>query len=407
MNHNKRLPLDGIKVVELATVVAAPTTSRMLAAYGAEVIKVETINGDPMRRAGVTEVAPYEDYKNPLFTVNNSNKRLISINIKSEEGKVALFKLIENADVFITNVREESLGRLGLDYETLKETCPELIYAHFSGYGNDGPVAKNPGFDSTAFWLRSGPLADWQVKGYFPFVPTYAFGDMSTSSVLLSGILMALMGREKSGEGTKVECSLFGSGIWCNAIGVISTQFERQHLNPDPLRPRNPFATLYECADEKWIGFYINEYLSEKEKFANILGMRDILDDPRYDSIDSLAESGAIVEAVERVQKIFKTKTSSEWRKYLSANSVSCEVMQSTHDVSRDEQAIANHYVEEVEFADNLKVMMPCPPVFFSNYGRRQYEPTGRIGEDTQEVFSMLGYTEEEIGKLREAGTIL
>ena len=407
MEKNMNMPLAGVRVVELATVVAAPTTSRMLCAYGAEVVKVETLYGDEMRRAGKTELTPYEDYKNPLFTVHNSNKRLTSINFKDPEGKAALLKLIGEADVFITNVREASLRRSGLDYDTLRESFPQLIYAHFSGFGPKGPVASNPGFDSTGFWLRSGPMADWQVEGSFPFVPTYAFGDMATSSVLLSGILMALLGREKTGRGTKVETSLFASGIWCNSVGVVETQFERRHLNPDPFRPADPFDTTYKCADGKWIGVYVNEYKKDKAKLAKLLGMEDILEDPRYDDIATLSESGVIVEAVKRCNEIFLTRTSAEWRELLSANSVSCEVMQSTCDVSRDSQAIENHYVEELEFADGLKVMMPCPPVHFSEYTRRPYEPTGEIGKDTDAVFASLGYSGEEIARLREKGAIL
>ena len=407
MEKNMNMPLAGVRVVELATVVAAPTTSRMLCAYGAEVVKVETLYGDEMRRAGKTELTPYEDYKNPLFTVHNSNKRLTSINFKDPEGKAALLKLIGEADVFITNVREASLRRSGLDYDTLRESFPQLIYAHFSGFGPKGPVASNPGFDSTGFWLRSGPMADWQVEGSFPFVPTYAFGDMATSSVLLSGILMALLGREKTGCGTKVETSLFSSGIWCNSVGVVETQFERRHLNPDPFRPADPFDTTYKCADGKWIGVYVNEYKKDKAKLAKLLGMEDILEDPRYDDIATLSESGVIVEAVKRCNEIFLTRTSAEWRELLSANSVSCEVMQSTCDVSRDSQAIENHYVEELEFAGGLKVMMPCPPVHFSEYTRRPYEPTGEIGKDTDAVFASLGYSGEEIARLREKGAIL
>ena len=155
---NENLPLKGLKVVELATVVAAPTTARMLCAYGADVIKVETLYGDEMRRTGKTELTPYEDDKNPLFTIHNSNKRLVSINFKNADGKKALLQLIGRADVFITNVRQQSLCRNGLDYDTLKAMFPRLIYAHFSGFGPRGPVADNPGFDSTAFWLRSGPM---------------------------------------------------------------------------------------------------------------------------------------------------------------------------------------------------------------------------------------------------------
>ena len=406
MNNEKRMPLEGIRVIELATVVAAPTTCRMLCAYGAEVIKVETSYGDEMRRAGSTELTPCTDQVNPLFTVHNSNKKLTSINIKDPQGKEAFLKLLESADVFVSNVREQSLKRLGLDYETLKPMFPGLIYAHFSGFGPKGPEANSPGFDSTAFWLRNGPMADWQEEGAFPFKPTYAFGDMATSSVLLSGILMAIIGRSVSGCGTKVETSLMASGIWCNAVGVVSTQFERKKLNPEPLRPRNPFAWCYQCSDEKWIGMYINEYGREKEKFAKMLGMEDILTDPRYETLDSLAETDAIVEAVTRVAKIFKTRSSKEWREFLVSNNVSCEVMQRTMDVSGDPQALANNYVEPVTFGDGSTVTLPCPPIFFSDYCRRDIIPTGSIGENTDEIFSSLGYSEEETAVLKAKGAI-
>lgn len=407
MNDNIRMPLSGIRVVELATVVAAPTTSRMLCAYGADVIKVETVYGDEMRRTGKTEMAPYEDDFNPLFTVHNSNKKLVSINFKTEEGKEALLKLIGTADVFISNVRAPSLKRNGLDYESLRDRFPELIYAHFSGFGPKGPSATDPGFDSTAFWLRSGPMADWQVEGSFPFVPTYAFGDMATSSVLLSGILMALIAREKTGKGTKVETSLFASGIWCNSVGIVATQFDRKHLNPDPLWPSDPFDNYYQCADGKWMGVYANEYIRDKEKFAKLFGMEDILTDERYNDIDTLHESGVLPEGVERVKKVFLTKTSTEWREIFCANNISCEIMQRTCDVVSDPQAIENHYVEKLEFTEGSSVVMPCPPVHFSEYTRRDYEPTGRIGRDTDEVFAALGYSSAEIEAMRDKGAIV
>ena len=243
MTENIKMPLEGIKVIELATVVAAPTAGRMLSAYGAEVIKIESLAGDDYRVAGNFERVVCEDYKNPLFTIQNSGKKLTSINLKHPDGKAAMLKLLEDADVFLTNVRTGGLQRLGLDYESLHERYPKLVYAHFSGFGPKGPVASNPGFDSTAFWLRSGPMADWQVPGSFPFNPTYAFGDMSTSSVLFSGILMALLGRVRTGRGTLVNTSLFASGIWCNAVSVVSHQPQFGGKRPlDPLRPADPFS---------------------------------------------------------------------------------------------------------------------------------------------------------------------
>lgn len=408
MAENIKMPLEGIKVVELATVVAAPTAGRMLSAYGAEVIKVESLTGDDYRVAGNFECVVCEDYKNPLFTIQNSGKKLVSIDLKQPEGKKAMLRLLDGADVFLTNVRTGGLQRLGLDYESLHERFPRLVYAHFSGFGPKGPVASNPGFDSTAFWLRSGPMADWQVPGSFPFNPTYAFGDMATSSVLFSGILMALIGRERTGHGTRVDTSLFASGIWCNAVAVVSHQPQFGGKRPlDPLRPADPFSQFYMCSDGKWIGIFDNEYQRDLPKFAKLFGMPDLVENPKYASLSALAESDAIVEFVQRLNELFLTRSSGEWREYLSSNNVSCEIMHCIRDVSTDEQALANGYVKELKFKDGLSVMMPRPPVHFSDYEQRDYVPTGRIGEDTDRVFMAMGYTEEEISQLREKKTIL
>ncbi len=406
--EEKMMPLQGVKVVELATVVAAPTTARMLCAYGAEVIKVEALDGDVMRVAGTHEMTPYEDDLNPIFTIHNSNKKFISLNIKTDAGKKILLDLIRDADVFITNIREKSLMRNGLDYETLKLDNPGLVYAHFTGYGDKGPVASDPGFDTSAFWLRSGPVADWQTKGSFPFLPTYAFGDMATSNAFLSGILMALFAKEKTGKGTKVGTSLYASGIWCNAIGVVQTQFERKHLNPDPLRPTDPFNQTYLCKDGRWIGVYCNEYVEDKVKCAKLFGIEEIIDDPRFDSIDIMQKTDSIVEVIERCNEIFLTKTAQEWRDLFSANSLACEIMMESQEVSRDPQAIENGYMVPVEYpnAEHTTVMMPAPPIFFSDYERREYVPTGVIGEDTDEVLSYMGYSEEDIKSMREAGAV-
>lgn len=408
MEKNAAMPLQGVKVVELATVVAAPTTSRMLCAYGAEVIKVETMIGDEMRRAGEFEMVVCEDDKNPLFTIQNSGKKLTAINLKTAAGKEAFLRLLADADVFLTNVRLPSLGRLGLDYDTLHACYPSLIYAHFSGFGPKGPDAAKPGFDSTAFWLRNGPLADWQAPGSFPFTPTYAFGDMSTSSVFLAGILMALLGRAQTGKGTFVTTSLMASGIWCNAIGVVSHQepFGGARVN-DPLRPADPFCHFYCCADGKYIGVFDNEYRRELPKFAELFGMPDLLEDARFASLEALERTDAVAELVTRLNALFRTKTSGEWIAYLEANNVSCERMRTIREVSSDPQAIANGYVQPVAFKDGLTVMMPCPPVQLSEYQTREYTSAGRLGKDTDEVFRALGYSDAQIAEMRAEGSII
>ena len=149
-------PLEGVKVVELASFVAAPTAGRMMAEMGADVIRVESTAGDPWRFYGANCGLPITDEENPLFDIYNLGKKDIQLNTKTPEGKEILFHLLDEADVFITNNRLKSLVRSGLDYESLKDRFPKLIYGLVTGYGQTGPDVDAPGYDGVAFFSRSG-----------------------------------------------------------------------------------------------------------------------------------------------------------------------------------------------------------------------------------------------------------
>ena len=157
--------LEGVKVVELATYAAAPGTARMLADWGATVIKVESPGGDAMRAFSKNMGMPDTDQESPIFQLENANKTGICIDLKKPGGLEVLHKLLEDADVFVTNTRLKSLTKLGLDYESLAPKYPKLIWAHTSGLGTDGPEAYKPGFDITAYWARSGGLMDMVQPG--------------------------------------------------------------------------------------------------------------------------------------------------------------------------------------------------------------------------------------------------
>ncbi len=399
-------PLEGIKVVEMATVVAAPTAGRVMSDYGADVVKIETLKGDELRRTGTSFSMPIDDDYNPMFTMSNSNKKIIPLNLKSEKGKEILFKLLEDADVLISNIRMASLERLGCDYESLKEKFPKLIFAHFSGYGLEGPDRNMAGFDKTAFWLRNGGMTDWKEVGSFPMHPGYAFGDVATSNVLLSGILMGLVARENSKKGTLVEVSLMGTGLWCNFTDIVSSQepFNRDKTN-DKYHQVDPFDALYECADDRYIGIYSNEYKTDMVRYAKFFGMEEIIEDPRYESVITLRETGARAECIDKVSDIMKTKTSVEWKKVFSENNFTVGVAATAGEVVKDEQAIANSFIEEVDFAGN-KIMMPTPPMKFSEYDRFPTEPTKKMGVFTDEILDSIGYTNEEITEMKRNGIV-
>ncbi|MGD9559725.1 MAG: CoA transferase, partial [Oscillospiraceae bacterium] len=147
-------PLEGIKVVELSTFVAGPSCARMLADWGAEVIKVESPQGDQFRTMGNNYRVPITDVRNPIFDNENANKSFIVLNLKEEKGLEAMLKLLETADVFITNTRPKALRKLGLDYEQINDRCPRLVYGIVLGYGEEGPERDRPAFDYTTFYAR-------------------------------------------------------------------------------------------------------------------------------------------------------------------------------------------------------------------------------------------------------------
>ena len=237
-------PLEGLKVVELGTHFAVPSVTRILADWGAEVVKVESLTGDAWRIVGRNQKCPVVDDENPFFTVPNANKQFLALNLKDEDGKAALKKLIGTADIFLSNMRLPALKKLGFSYEDLKEAFPSLIYVHFSGFGYEGPDAALPGFDSVAFWARSGSMLDWGVEGNFPFLAPTGAGDAMVGSILCAGVLAAVIGREKTGKGTFVSSSLMGSSIWYNNAAVVSTQYGNK-FPKDKDHPANPFGWQY------------------------------------------------------------------------------------------------------------------------------------------------------------------
>ena len=199
-------PLEGIKVVDLTSYLAAPTTGRVLAEWGADVVKVESFGGDPARRqAGVFNM-PMADDENLAFDYANFGKKFMTLNLKSETGMDVMMKLLAEADVFLTSNRTKSLVKMGLDYETLHEKFPKLVYAQVTGYGDKGPEKDAAGFDVTCYMARGGVFGTTVNRGDAPLIPTNGLGDFSVSLFLAAGIAAALYGRTATGTATASAC---------------------------------------------------------------------------------------------------------------------------------------------------------------------------------------------------------
>ena len=404
----KDLPLQGYKVIELATVVAAPTAGRLLSDYGAEVIKIEMPPaGDPLRSVGEMHMMPTEPGNNPLFDTFNSGKKLISVDLKKPEGFELLMQLLSDADIFISNIRPQSLERLGLGYEALRERFPRLIYAHFSGFGLKGPDKDRPGYDTTAFWMRTGAVGDWIPDGGFPVRPSYAFGDIVSASYFLNGILMALLARGRTGHGTMVSTSLFNTGIWANATSVVNAQPQYGRVYPNPrYDPWNLFSDYYRCADGVWIAPVSKNYTKDRPLLARLFDAPELVEDPDCVTVSRMRKAGKLEGVIRHIGDSVAKKTAAEWIKLFEECDLPYETVGSVQTLYRDEQAWANGFLENVSYPDGSETAMPVPPIIFSEYSRRGLAPQGELGADTDGVLAAAGYSGESIGRMKKDGVI-
>ncbi len=276
--------LKGLKVVELATYIAGPGAGGLLADWGAEVVKIETRHGDPMRYyAGLG----MDGTINPAFALDNRGKRSIVLDIAAERDRAVLDRLLGEADIFISNVRPASLKRAGLDWVTLHAARPSLIYGMITGYGMDGPDADKPGFDIAAYWARSGLCAAMTPKGTPPLGLRSGVGDHMCGLSLVAGVLAAVIERGRTGEGSFVETSLLRNGVY--AIGSeMAVQLKLGRLASMKTRDNvtNPLNNFFQAGDGKWVCLIPRQGGDgDWPAVARAAGLDHLADDDRYNRL--------------------------------------------------------------------------------------------------------------------------
>lgn len=399
--------LEGIKVVEFGTHVVIPASARVLGDWGAEVIKIESAGGDSWRTVGQRFGLPVQSDCNPMYSICNSGKRFVSLNLKSPEGKEAMLKILETADIFMTNVRWGAIERLGLDYDTLHKKFPKLIYMHFNGYGYEGPDKDRPGFDTNVFWAMAGTMHEIHEPGNRPSpIPPLGFGDTATSGSVLSGILGALIWRMKTGEGLRVTSSLLANGIWCNHNRILASQ-EREDGTVPPKFPKraedtaNPFSHIYECSDGEWMAVVGGTYFpKDPVRVLRVFGLDDCAENERYTSPKLTKETAK--ELYYRCVESFKTKTCEEWNNILDEADIPHQRLAHSGELAKSEQAWANNYLTKVTCPNGNSYVMPNSPVTFFGLESRPTQHAGGIGSSTTEVLLECGYTQEEIQAMKD-----
>lgn len=400
--------LEGIRVVELATYVAAPSGGRVLADWGAEVIKVESPKMDIWRGYGKTFAGPASDDENPVFDVPNANKKNICMDLKNPEAMKAFHKLLATADVFITNNRPKPLKRMGLDYESLKAKYPRLICGYITGYGEEGPDADAPGFDTVAYWAKSGFMADMRIDGpgSYPIYAPGGVGDTSCGTMLAGGIAAALFAREKTGRGDKVSASLFGVATWVMSLMNTSVQAPYNYKYPKTRFEGRPITIPYECADGEWVMINIMEWERYRDVFLAALEIPEVAEDPRFHTaaqMNTMESREALVKILEEAFRKFPSDVIDE--RLTKADVVHSRLVH-FRDAVVSEQAKANHYVEHVICPSGQDYWLARPCVQLKEAGLPPYELAHALGQDTQDILTGLGYTQQEIEALIEGGAV-
>lgn len=402
-------PLEGIRILDWTQWQMGTIASAMLADLGAEVIHIEDRErGDPGRGIRTTRGLGVDlpQGLSAYFEYVNHNKKGITVDLKKNEGKEIIYRLIKNSDVFVHNFRQGVPERLGLDYDTLSQYNPKLVYAALSGYGPKGPDAQEPAFDYPGL-ARSGIMT---IAGE-PDTPPVGFAggiaDQMGAIMASYGILAALLARERLGIGQQIDVSHLGSVMALEGLTIAMKLLTGQEI-PRKNRPKeaNPLWNHYKCADGKWIALGMLQADRYWPFVCKALGIEHLEKDPRFENMDRRREN--CEELISIMDKIFGTKPSAEWRKRLKeAGDIIFAPVQTISDLVDDPQVWANEYL--IEF--NHRVLGPIKvmgiPVQFSKTPGAISREAPAFGEHTEEVLIEVGgYSWEDIAALKDKEAI-
>ncbi len=400
-------PLDGIRVIDWTMWQFGPVSTMMLADMGAEVIKVESLDGDHGRQFGRVGgvISDLPGGVNAYFEGMNRQKLGIALDLKKPQGVEIIYRLVEKSDVFVENFRKGVAERLGLGYEDLVKHNPRIIYGSASGYGPEGPDSTKPAFALTGE-ARSGAL--WWA-GPNDGIP-YAVGiaDQIAGIMLSYGVLGALFARERFGFGQKVDVSHLGSMVWArgmqNGISLLRGQeFRRQ----DPRDANNVLWNYYKCKDGEWLAFSMSQSDRYWPTFCRAIGKPEFIEDERFNTAEARYRNRH--ELVRLLDEVFATRTRAEWEALLArAGDLIYERVQRTLDLASDPQVVLNKYIVDFDHPVLGRTKWLQTPVTYSKTPLSTRKMAPALGENTEEVLTgLLGYSWDDVVQLKNEGVIL
>ncbi len=403
----KKGPLVGIIVLDWTQWQMGTVATSMLADLGAEVIHIEHhITGDPGRGLISHDFSDLPGGKHSYFEVNNRGKKSITVNLQKDEGREVIYRLVKKADVFVHNYRPGIPEKLKVDYETLRQYNPKLIYVGASGFGNRGPDAGEGALDLVGV-ARSG-ISTLLGNEDDPGIPHYGgLGDQAGAIMTAYGVLAAVVARERFGVGQKVDTSLLMSMItWQGLMLGKGFYLNKPTVQQDRKSARNPLWNYYKCKDGEWM---VLAMLQSQRYWPNVckaLGAENLIDDERFKDAGSREANSKELVAI--LDRIFATRSSAEWSNiFRSGFDIISGPVQSMNDLSSDPQVIANEYIIDYnhEVLGQIKVL--GLPVTLSETPGKVIAEAPEFGQHTEEVLMDLGgYTWDEITALRDKEAI-
>jgi crotonobetainyl-CoA:carnitine CoA-transferase CaiB-like acyl-CoA transferase len=400
--------MTDVRVVEVALYGLVPTTGAVLGDWGADVVKIEhPETGDPIRGLVAWGVKPGDGGVTYLWEIFNRGKKSVGIDIGSDAGREVLLKLVDEADVFLTNFLEPARKKLGIDAQDILDRNPRIVYARGTGHGPLGPDADKGGFDGISYWARAGVSTAAIPADYsYPIQqPGPAFGDIQTGMHLAGGVAAALFQRERTGKGCVVDTSLLASGLWAMQASMAGSYVSGREQLPafDRYKPGNPLANVYRTADGRFINLAFLEADRYWPGFCAAIGRPDLADDERFaDAKVRLANVQACVEALDHV---FGSRTLAEWVSVLASQEGQWSVIQTTREALEDPQARENGYIQNVEYNNGATLPLVSAPVQFGQESP-ELQPGPDHGADTDTVLLAAGLSWEELIELKVSGAI-
>jgi formyl-CoA transferase len=391
---------SGLKVIDCATVIAAPAAAMMLADYGADVIKIEQPGGgDMLRLLSDIPTTPYAD-SDWFWQLDGRNKRGMALDLKQAAGMEILRKLVAACDVFITNQPCSVRESLGITYDDLKSLNPSMIYASLTAYGEKGPERKRKGFDQLAYWARSGLMELMREPGTMPTQGLPGMGDHPTGVALYAGIVTALLKRERTGEGSMVETSLLANGLW-SAAGITQGVMADgdlplyRSLNSSPPAMMRPFET----SNGRWLQFNMirNEELQSLLFVA--LDAAELFADPRFSSQELMFENRELLGL--ELQKIIEQNTASHWMQTFDSFELPVNLVALVEESKHDPQVLQNQMAVAPE-DDRIKMPLVINhPIQISNVPKVGPMCAPGLGEHNEEILIELGFDADEISQFQ------